>query len=75
MSCAKCDPNRLCSRGGDVAMCVHCGQWWTILDATFADIDPEDAAAIARRPMPAEDVLAALERAAEEMEPEPDYYI
>jgi hypothetical protein len=63
LGCDNC-PRYVCE--GDVEMCVHCYQWWTHTDPIL----PRTAASLARAPMHHEDVLAALDRAAQLMERE-----
>lgn len=69
-----CQPDRLCPREGDVAVCVRCDQWWWNGFGYGAfPVERRTAAAIAAEPLPAALVLAALNRAAAELQPDPDY--
>lgn len=53
---------------GDVAMC-RCGYWYLQdFDGIYGPLTPADAAALARAPLPNDVVLAAFERAADELD-------
>ena len=61
-----CDRDVNCNRSGDVCCCTVCGTWYVY---PGAEIAPAHAAALARAPMPEEQVLAAFARAEQEMQP------
>ena len=66
-SCACCDTARLVRAPGDVAMCT-CGEWYTMRPSgEVLWISAALAADLAREPMPAYEVLDALERGAAEL--------
>lgn len=69
-TCEECPVERLVRAPGDVAMC-SCGQWWAhsrfMGAVAILPVTPEHAARLAREPMPAYEVLDALERGAAEL--------
>lgn len=66
-ACDDCQPERLVPRAGDVAMCTRCGVWWAHRPAGVTPVMARSAAALAREPLPRDQIIAALDRAAEEM--------
>ncbi len=69
LPCDDCHAERLVSRSGDVAQCTRCTGWWTRGDIGGPrPISPQTAARLALESMPLEDIIAALDAAAAEME-------